>query len=1599
VELVEELQVSLDVEVLDEGMVAETSSTGSVKRVSILLTDNAVGESVVISPKSRIGKGAGGHLANSGSDDFILDRKLDEMGSGKLQVDSSVAKGDASGENKRTKYKRKALYRSKNPVLGDGHMLSTKEVVDHMVELEADFADDCTISGLGVCESDEADEVQFEIPAKFLGLGAEEFTSRPYTESDDVAHLMGLSDTTVDYILNYGTFNGHLDDYRCESFAGIKDRFRHDGAGFLKVVREILDSGASHSMSGDARRLKAKEAVDIAIRGFNDSKSFANWKGLNSDGIMELYIPNMPEDLVLLCLHDYAKKGCVYLTEFGGKVLNLNPTQQDALERYLASFPSVLNLEVQNGVYVVDRTVKDNYEPHRAAAAAEEAFWVGVSNRAGLYFNGRVNYNTVSDRILGLMMSGLSFGAIRSALKHKSIGGVHPDITLESLVRYEKEHGRSPDVVQIALAHQIGNQKAFERQKEPLRRVGQRIELDAFSWDANDRATRESKKQARQSLSKAEREQEELLDNDENSIYSERKRVDKLKERGGADHVEIFMDCYSGKVFGKLRKPGSKAIDGVKECIATLQTLGVKIEKFAADSGYLTDSQYRVFTSEVVAYLLECNIEIERAEAYNHSIGTAFIENMVKLIKQLMRQAYRYVEMNVNIKKLAFKELDILKLWGEIFHWAVNVINLYPSPRVEGKTREEAFSGVQPNIQQTRLLPIFSTVLVWRGVPKRRQRKSGKGKEKELHYKDYYDKPSYVYGLYVGFELTTPGNIRVAVKTDKGIRVISTSKYKGVSEGGAIDIAADVQRAADRMIMDSVEIQIPADGSQEVKDAVVEEQYSNDGDELIDGAVRDERVSEIGDSVITKVDGGDQETSLDSQRHQRQRYLKTTSDDWETEGTEGTDEVMDQIELREERGKELASRNKAIFHDRSEYNPVNHPSRGERAMRRTSEPMMGLYTSLLRDGWVVHSRAQEVKEYEAMLANRDYIEAVEDIVDEVSLKNMHQVTEAMELRRNIAEAMFAHFKESGSGYFTDWSNFCNVESYFVDYLAECFVKIGEVPSDYEYKEIDGFRAVTENVPRSFSEALRSPIWGESARKELNDLLEKAMIRIPADIALEGIAKGCDCLILFPVFESKIRDGKQIYKVRLVADGRKHSTAGPTYSSTPSREEFLMFIDMIARLQWEWCHVDENRAFLNADRQDQIPLYARLKGEKDWFQIIRALYGLKTSTRDHSIAAALRLEKLGFVRRGMCTNIFERFVLNEDGSASHVIVYQYVDDYFFAGNTREAVESVVAKFRSVVGTSEPAFDPEKGLGMEFVRDRSKRTISIRMSATIQRMYDEFVDEANKSKKIDLPIPKGKYIVDKSDFDDMEIENDPDGIKVSSEDRSLYMKQVGAILWVAGIRFDINLPTVYLTWFTHEPRQHHLKLAERVIRYLGQTKDEPLVLGGLTPAQIITLSDCSLGTGPKGRSIIAYGTRMGPSSGFIATKVKATQYMALSSFEGEINGYFESFRTSARYANIAKEMSYKVDPTRIIIGDNEKAIQFIKGEAEGKGIRHALRRFSYMREEFSKGNIDLQWQSGKSLVVDAMTKVVDVEAFQRFRSDVLGHALLQEEGVSG
>jgi hypothetical protein len=110
---------------------------------------------------------------------------------------------------------------------------------------------------------------------------------------------------------------------------------------------------------------------------------------------------------------------------------------------------------------------------------------------------------------------------------------------------------------------------------------------------------------------------------------------------------------------------------------------------------------------------------------------------------------------------------------------------------------------------------------------------------------------------------------------------------------------------------------------------------------------------------------------------------------------------------------------------------------------------------------------------------------------------------------------------------------------------------------------------------------------------------------------------------------------------------------------------------------------------------------------------------------------------------------------------------------------------------------------------------------------------------------------------------------------------------------------------------------------------------------------------------------------------------------------LNGHFEGFKQSKYLFNVANEMEFKLNPIRLIRNDNEKAVDFINGNAEGKGVRHAELRFWYLREECAKGDVDFTWESGLTIAVDSMTKCQDQVTQARFRADVQGLKLLEDD----
>jgi hypothetical protein len=83
-------------------------------------------------------------------------------------------------------------------------------------------------------------------------------------------------------------------------------------------------------MSGDITRLTTISAPPDSnmVKGFNNTSSSVAATGLNIDSKPELYVPGMPDDLVLLCAADYTSSGATILLPNEGYVLSLSPDHQ-----------------------------------------------------------------------------------------------------------------------------------------------------------------------------------------------------------------------------------------------------------------------------------------------------------------------------------------------------------------------------------------------------------------------------------------------------------------------------------------------------------------------------------------------------------------------------------------------------------------------------------------------------------------------------------------------------------------------------------------------------------------------------------------------------------------------------------------------------------------------------------------------------------------------------------------------------------------------------------------------------------------------------------------------------------------------------------------------------------------------------------------------------------------------------------------------------------------------------------------------------------------------------------------------------------------------
>jgi hypothetical protein len=538
------------------------------------------------------------------------------------------------------------------------------------------------------------------------------------------------------------------------------------------VVKKV-DSGCSHSMSGVPDRLTniSNDNNNITITGFNGSNSKVDIVGLNEDNISEFYVSNMPNYLVLLCAQAYAKKyGAVVLLENEGYIIEIPVEHRKEFVKFILD-----NYEVIKNLIVVKNTyeVVENHELENDLGGSDDIRSYGVDNYALFnkvkYFNTKINFSNVEELVTAYLLCGFTISDMLNSIKHNTVNGLHPSINEKALHSYAYKWGASVDAFQLAVPNIEGNRKGYMVEKKKVTKCGEMVEMDFFESPYNEEKINYNKTKSNIN---------NIEDRDDGNVYVN-KRIKKLPTHGGATACSLFIDVYSGYIKINLVQTTSKSIQIVRENINFVQMNHHQVETFAADTAINIQSMFKTYTNEVQQYLLEQKIKSITAEPYNHSNGTPHVEHAIREVGTLIRMAIQYVLRDGVYLKLGFTKRCILQLWGEIANWATVVLNLRTCVNDKTKSKYEVFTGIKPNVQQIRMLPIFAVVLVLR-------------QEQTYSFENSF-RPHYIYAYYVGPSMQTPGAIRAAyvhrdVSGKRRVYIITTTKYTNVQDGGGVDI-------------------------------------------------------------------------------------------------------------------------------------------------------------------------------------------------------------------------------------------------------------------------------------------------------------------------------------------------------------------------------------------------------------------------------------------------------------------------------------------------------------------------------------------------------------------------------------------------------------------------------------------------------------------------------------------------------------------------------------------------------------------------------------------------------------------------------------------
>ncbi|TPX30010.1 DNA-directed DNA polymerase [Synchytrium microbalum] len=536
----------------------------------------------------------------------------------------------------------------------------------------------------------------------------------------------------------------------------------------------------------------------------------------------------------------------------------------------------------------------------------------------------------------------------------------------------------------------------------------------------------------------------------------------------------------------------------------------------------------------------------------------------------------------------------------------------------------------------------------------------------------------------------------------------------------------------------------------------------------------------------------------------------------------------------------------------------------------------------------------------------------------------------------------------------------------------------------DYSIFDGewsLAANDESTPNTYKQAIKSSDsddWMEAMIEEMSNMKANHVFEL---VDLPSGTKPIPTRWVYAKKQNK--HGVTVrYRSRLVAKGflqREGVDMGETYSPTLQMASARMIMDIAAKLDLELHQMDVVTAFLQCPIDTEVYInqpegFVDPKRPKAVLRLRRGIYGLKQSPRLWNQTYSAALVKLGYkqLRTDPCVWIRRR-------KDNLTILGVFVDDTLLAGNTQAITEAKRELHHAFKMTDQGQLN--FFLGMEIVRDRKARTISLNQRQYLKEMLQEFrMDDCNPT---NIPWQHGQYLPPRTQLEE-------------PWDLHLYRKAVGSLLYASNMtRPDIAAAVAHAGQYMGHlgPSKKHWAAVLQIFSYIKGTLDYSLVLGGLhQQIELLAYADADYANdqyGRRSRSGYTVSLGMGP----ICWGSKKQQSVVNSTTEAEYVALGYATQEVLWARQFLKELGFALKKPTIIFEDNRGAWHLARTDSVNSRTKHIDIRHHFIRDYHASGDIEVTQVSSTDNVADIFTKGLPLPAFQKCRK---GLALMEARG---